>query len=145
MADSHSAGPLFGVVRWSPDSRWFTFSQDSDNQLSRILLYSVETGVATPLTTDRYDNGSATLLETYGAASISDLVRLERSGGTLTVKINGSVQSPTHSDSTYTGGVAGIYGYDNGSRWDNLEFGLVGGGGGPTCNRGGLMGLGAGC
>ena len=50
---------MFEKVRWSPDSRFFTFGQDSENQQSRIILYSVETGVLTPLTTDRYGNASA--------------------------------------------------------------------------------------
>src|SRR6185503_9613740 len=59
LADYHGAGPVFGDVRWSPDSRWLTFSQDADNQLSRIQLYNVETGVTTPLTTDRYNSGAA--------------------------------------------------------------------------------------
>jgi tricorn protease len=54
-----NGGPAFDTVRWSPDSKWFTYAQTTDNQFSRILLYSVDTGVATPLTTNRYDNGSA--------------------------------------------------------------------------------------
>jgi tricorn protease len=52
-------GPQFGDVRWSPDSRWLLFAQTSENQFSRIMLYSPETGAMTPLTTDRYDNGAA--------------------------------------------------------------------------------------
>ena len=59
LGDFSGSGPQFGAVRWSPDSRWLTFSQDAENQLTRIMLYNVENGVTTPLTTDRYDNGSA--------------------------------------------------------------------------------------
>lgn len=51
--------PPFDSVRWSPDSRFFTFGQDTENQFSRIMLYSVEGSVLTPLTTDRYGNTSA--------------------------------------------------------------------------------------
>lgn len=59
LADYHNAGPVFGNVRWTSDSRWLTFSQDADNNLSKVLLYSIETGVITPLTTDRYNNYAA--------------------------------------------------------------------------------------
>jgi tricorn protease len=56
---SSNSGPSFDSVRWSPDSRFVTFSEDTENQFSRIMLYSVETGALTPLTTDRYGNSSA--------------------------------------------------------------------------------------
>jgi tricorn protease len=56
---SGNSGPAFESVRWSPDSRFFTFGEDTENQFSRIMLYSVETGALTPLTTDRYGNSSA--------------------------------------------------------------------------------------
>jgi tricorn protease len=59
LAVFEGAGPQFENVSWSPDSRWLTFSQQSENQLLRLMLYNVETGVTTPLTTDRYDNGDA--------------------------------------------------------------------------------------
>jgi tricorn protease len=59
LSDFSGSGPQFGDVRWSPDSRWFTFSQNSPNQLARIMLYSIDTGVTTALTTDRYDNDGA--------------------------------------------------------------------------------------
>ena len=51
-----NSSPQFENVRWSPDSRWFTFAQESANTLSQIFLYNVETGVYTPITTDRYDS-----------------------------------------------------------------------------------------
>ncbi len=46
-------------VRWSPDSRWITFAEEAPNLLSHLVLYNVETGARTPLTTDRYDSHSA--------------------------------------------------------------------------------------
>lgn len=51
-----NSNPEYESVRWSPDSRWITFAEESPNQLSRIVLYNVETGVQTFLTTDRYDS-----------------------------------------------------------------------------------------
>jgi tricorn protease len=51
-----NSGPPFENVRWSPDSRWLTFAQGAPNTLSQIVLYNVETGVFTPITTDRYDS-----------------------------------------------------------------------------------------
>jgi tricorn protease len=56
---SGNSGAVFESVRWSPDSRFFTFGEDTANQFSRIMLYGVETGALTPLTSDRYQNGSA--------------------------------------------------------------------------------------
>jgi tricorn protease len=56
---SDNSSPAFADVRWSPDSRWLTFATESPNQFNRIYLYSVETGSLTPLTTDRYNSGSA--------------------------------------------------------------------------------------
>lgn len=53
---SNNTEPQFESIRWSPDSRWLTFAEESPNELSRIILYSVETGIRTPLTTDRYDS-----------------------------------------------------------------------------------------
>jgi tricorn protease len=51
-----NSGPQFESVRWSPDSRWLTFAQEAANTLSQIFLYNVQTGVFTPITTDRYDS-----------------------------------------------------------------------------------------
>ncbi len=56
---SGNSGPPFESVRWSPDSRFFTFGQDTENQFSQIMLYSVESSALTPLTSDRYGNASA--------------------------------------------------------------------------------------
>ena len=51
-----NSGPQYESVRWSPDSRWFVFAQESANTLSQIYLYNVETGVFTAITTDRYES-----------------------------------------------------------------------------------------
>ncbi len=52
-------GVPFPDVQWSSDSRWITYAETASNTFQRVVLYSVETGVATPLTTDRYNSGSA--------------------------------------------------------------------------------------
>lgn len=56
---SHNSEPAFQDIRWSPDSRWFLFSEDAANGFSQLMLYSVETRKAIPLTTDRYNSGPA--------------------------------------------------------------------------------------
>ena len=48
--------PKFFNLKWSPDSRWLAYGKEGANLLSRLYLYNVETGIETPLTTDRYDN-----------------------------------------------------------------------------------------
>jgi len=50
-----NSGPAFRGVRWSPDSRWITWSTEADNQFERIYLYSLDSGAITPITTDRYN------------------------------------------------------------------------------------------
>ena len=52
-------GPAFADLRWSPDSRWLTFAENADNSFVQVMLYNIETGVKTPLTTDRYNSGAA--------------------------------------------------------------------------------------
>ena len=52
-------GPAFADVHWSGDSRWFTYAENATNSFQRIMLYNVETGSTTTLTTDRYNSGSA--------------------------------------------------------------------------------------
>jgi tricorn protease len=59
VATSDDSSPQFGNVLWSPDSRWLTYDVEAPNQQSRIVLYNVETGSSTPLTTDRYNSRSA--------------------------------------------------------------------------------------
>ena len=53
---SGNSDPQFESVRWSPDSGWIAFAEEAPDLLSRVVLYNVETGVRTPLTTDRYDS-----------------------------------------------------------------------------------------
>lgn len=63
IATAHNGdddGPSFSDLRWSPDSRWLTFAENADNGFNQIMLYSVETGAKTPLSTDRYNSGAAT-------------------------------------------------------------------------------------
>ena len=58
-ATTDDSGPQFNNLRWSPDSRWMTYDIEAPNLQSRIVLYNVETGSFTPLTTDRYNSRSA--------------------------------------------------------------------------------------
>jgi tricorn protease len=53
------SSPQFGAVRWSSDSRWLTFDRAATNGFSQIMLYNVETGNSTALTSDRYNSGDA--------------------------------------------------------------------------------------
>jgi tricorn protease len=57
--NGENSGPSFGSVRWSPDSRWITFSTNPPNQFTVTMLYNVETGRSTQLTSDRYNSGAA--------------------------------------------------------------------------------------
>lgn len=51
--------PAFAELKWSPDSRWLTFGENASNNFEQIMLYNVETGVKTALTTNRYNSGAA--------------------------------------------------------------------------------------
>ncbi len=51
--------PQFSAVRWSSDSRWLLFDHNAPNGLSQVQLYNVETGLQTPITTDRYESHDA--------------------------------------------------------------------------------------
>jgi tricorn protease len=46
-------------LAWSPDSRWLAYTAPAANQLGQVLLYRLEGGTTTPVTTDRFDSGSA--------------------------------------------------------------------------------------
>ncbi|HKN66645.1 MAG TPA: S41 family peptidase [Gemmatimonadaceae bacterium] len=50
----------FGDVRWSPDGKWLAYVAPATNQFGQIFLYSVESGKATAVTSDRYDSESPT-------------------------------------------------------------------------------------
>ena len=54
-----NSDPQFNAVRWSPDSRWLTFDRPAPNGFNQIMLYSIETGNSTPLTTNRYNSSDA--------------------------------------------------------------------------------------
>lgn len=51
--------PQFGAVRWSPDSRWISYSKTAANQFDQLFLYSIDNGQITALTTDRYNSNDA--------------------------------------------------------------------------------------
>jgi len=51
--------PQFGALRWSPDSRWISYSKTAANQFDQLFLYSIESGQITPITTDRYNSNGA--------------------------------------------------------------------------------------
>ena len=53
------SSPQFNAVRWSSDSRWITYDRPATNRFSQVMLYNVETGISTPLTTDRYNSSDA--------------------------------------------------------------------------------------
>jgi tricorn protease len=48
----------FDDVTWSPDGKWLAYTAPDKNQMTRIYLYSVESGAIAPVTTDRYDSVS---------------------------------------------------------------------------------------
>jgi tricorn protease len=50
----------FSDLRWSPDSKWLAYALDGANQMTRIHLFGLADGKATPLTSDRYDSYSPT-------------------------------------------------------------------------------------
>jgi tricorn protease len=58
-ANGDNGDVAFVDVRWSSDSRWITYADTASNGFQRIFLYSMDSGVVTPLTTDRYNSGSA--------------------------------------------------------------------------------------
>lgn len=51
--------PAFADLKWSPDSRWLTFGETAPNNFEQIMLYNIEAGVKTPVTTNRYNSGAA--------------------------------------------------------------------------------------
>ncbi len=56
VAKSDAGG--FSAVHWSPDGKWLTYTSPDDNRMTRLHLYSVDSGRAMPVTTDRYDSYS---------------------------------------------------------------------------------------
>jgi tricorn protease len=53
-----SANDDFRDLRWSPDSKWLAYAADGANTMTRIFLYGIASGQATPLTSDRYNSAS---------------------------------------------------------------------------------------
>ena len=46
----------FAGLTWSPDSRWFAWQAPAPNLASVVSLYSLESGVVTPVTSDRFES-----------------------------------------------------------------------------------------
>ena len=83
----------------------------------------------------KYVAGVSTQLGSTGAVfTVTDVLRLEASGTTITPKVDGSTLNPpgAQTDSSISSGFAGVVGAgsDTGSRIDNWEGGNLGGGGG---------------
>ena len=55
----NSSSP-FESLRWSPDSRWLSFSAAAKNEFAQIYLYNVESGDLKTITTDRFNSADAT-------------------------------------------------------------------------------------
>jgi tricorn protease len=53
------SSPQFGAPRWSPDSRWISYSKTAANQFDQLFLYNVESGQIAAITTDRYNSNDA--------------------------------------------------------------------------------------
>ena len=53
-----NSSPSFEDLSWSPDSRWLVFAWEGASELSQIMIYDTQAASLTPVTTDRYDNGS---------------------------------------------------------------------------------------
>ncbi len=53
-----NSSPVFQGVTWSPDSRWVAWSVSANNTFDQLFIYNVGTGVATAVTSERYNSGS---------------------------------------------------------------------------------------
>ncbi len=49
---------MFSDLRWSPDSKWLAYAAASDNQFRQVKVYSIDSGVSTAVTTNRYDSSN---------------------------------------------------------------------------------------
>lgn len=88
----------------------------------------------------KYVAGVSTTLGSTGAVfTVTDVLRLEASGTTITPKVDGATLNPpgAQTDSSISSGYAGVVGAgnDSGSRIDNWEGGNLGGGGGSSVRR----------
>ncbi len=48
----------FADVTWSPDGKWLAYTAPDKNQMTRLYLYSADSGNITAVSTDRYDSYS---------------------------------------------------------------------------------------
>ncbi|MCP3977882.1 MAG: protease [bacterium] len=48
----------YSGLAWSPDGRWLAYSRSGGNLVSRVALYSVESGESTTITSERYESYS---------------------------------------------------------------------------------------
>jgi hypothetical protein len=149
------------LARWNAD----TFNNDQYSQCVAAILATggVQAGVAVRVSTSGaetaygcyWDNTTAYIFknvagtwEQLGATvtppTAGQLVRLEVSGTTLTLKYDGSTQT-TRTDSAISSGAAGLAGYSSGGSGylDDWEGGnLSAGGGTPPSSRLSLLGVG---
>ena len=49
-----------GGIKWSSDSKWLSFHEPGENQLTRVRVYGVDAGQVAVVTSDRYDSFDAT-------------------------------------------------------------------------------------
>ena len=73
----------------------------------------------------RMDSGTRqNLADCTGTPTVGDLLRLDsdRSAGTLTAYVNGSQVGQVTGESTYTGGAAGLFGYNGGGAFTLEDF-----------------------
>ena len=98
-----------------------------------ISFYGFYSDAADGCYIDEYSSGNYQGSSSAGSVfSVSDTVRIEADGSTITGKINGSAEIG-YTDSTLTGGAAGLAGYNDGSSsLDNWEGGNLGGEEGRT-------------
>lgn len=57
---AHSKHWEYNEYNWSPDSKWIVYTDYSDNAMSVVNLYSLESGKTTQLTDNFFNSGSAT-------------------------------------------------------------------------------------
>lgn len=57
IAKSPSLDFDFPTVAWAPDSKWLAYEMTAESGNTQLFLYSVESGVSTPVTSDRVNSG----------------------------------------------------------------------------------------
>ncbi|OGE98126.1 MAG: hypothetical protein A3G89_01015 [Candidatus Doudnabacteria bacterium RIFCSPLOWO2_12_FULL_42_9] len=88
-----------------------------------------------------WNAGAETVHYTGTACAVNDVIRLEVTGSSFVLKVNGSTVT-TLTDATYSSGKPGLSGRDNstGTRGDNWTAGTASGGGGSGGSGGGAGG-----